>query len=99
MKVEYFPRKNGYISKRNIELFEELVQPCYSKVSKCQAWETSTDPGSYLTRVAHFNSEKIDVLMKTWWINSYTFFGMLAGIFVFLFSNNLSISIYCLRIY
>ena len=96
MKIEYFPRKNGYISKRNVELFEERVQPCHSKVSKR---ETSTDPGSYLTRVAHFNSEKIDVLMKTWRINSYTFFGMLARIFVFLFSNNLSISIYCLRIY
>ena len=30
MKIEYFPRKNGYISKRNVELFEERVQPCHS---------------------------------------------------------------------
>ena len=28
MKVEYFPTKNWYISKRNMELFEDRVQPC-----------------------------------------------------------------------
>ena len=28
MKVEYFPRENWYISKRNIELFEDRVQQC-----------------------------------------------------------------------
>ena len=37
MKVEYFPTKNWYISKRNMELFEDRVQPCHWKVSKCQA--------------------------------------------------------------
>ena len=37
--------------------------------------------------------------MKTWWINIFTFFEMLARIFVFLFSNNRSISVYCLGIY
>ena len=29
MKVEYFPRKNWNISKRNMELFEDRVQPCH----------------------------------------------------------------------
>ena len=29
MKVEYFPTKNWCISKRNIELFEDRVQPCH----------------------------------------------------------------------
>ena len=29
MKVEYFPRKNWYISERNMELFEERVPPCH----------------------------------------------------------------------
>ena len=43
--------------------------------------------------------KKIDEWMKTWWINIFTFFEMLARIFVFLFSNNRSISIYCLGIY
>ena len=28
MTVEYFPKKNWYISKRNVELFEDRVQPC-----------------------------------------------------------------------
>ena len=37
MKVEYFPTKNWYISKRNMELFEDRVQPCHWKVFKCQA--------------------------------------------------------------
>ena len=27
MKVEHFPMKNQYISKRNMELFEDRVQP------------------------------------------------------------------------
>ena len=38
MKVEYFPTKNWYISKRNMELFEDRVQPCHWKVFKkgCQ---------------------------------------------------------------
>ena len=29
MKVEYFLTKNRYISKRNMELFEDHVQPCH----------------------------------------------------------------------
>ena len=29
MKVEYFPAKNWYISKRNMELFEDRVQLCH----------------------------------------------------------------------
>ena len=29
MKVEYFPTKNWYISKRNVELFVDRVQPCH----------------------------------------------------------------------
>ena len=37
MKVEYFPTRNWYISKRNMELFEDRVQPCRWKVFKCQA--------------------------------------------------------------
>ena len=37
MKVEYFPRKNWHISKRNVELFEDREKPCHWKVSKCQA--------------------------------------------------------------
>ena len=37
--------------------------------------------------------------MKTWWINIFTFFEMLARIFVFLLSNNRSISAYCHGIY
>ena len=45
-------------------------------------------PWSYLTRMANFNLKKIDEWMKTWWINIFTFFEMLARIFVFLFSNN-----------
>ena len=28
MKVEYFPAKNWYNSKRNMELFEDRVQLC-----------------------------------------------------------------------
>ena len=38
MKVEYFPTKIWYISKRNMELFEDRVQPCHWKVFKrgCQ---------------------------------------------------------------
>ena len=32
MKVEYFPTKNWYSSKRNMELFEDRVQPCHWKV-------------------------------------------------------------------
>ena len=31
MKVEYFPTKNRYSSKRNTELFEDRVQPCHLK--------------------------------------------------------------------
>ena len=38
MKVEYFATKNWYISKRNMELFEDRVQPCHLKVFKCQAF-------------------------------------------------------------
>ena len=38
MKVEYFPTKNWYISKRNMELFVDRVQPCHWKVFKCQAF-------------------------------------------------------------
>ena len=38
MKVEYFPTKDWYISKRNMELFEDRVQPCHCKVFKCQAF-------------------------------------------------------------
>ena len=38
MKVEYFTTKNWYISKRNMELFEDRVQPCHLKVFKCQAF-------------------------------------------------------------
>ena len=37
MKVEYFPRKIWYISKRNMELFEDRVQPCHLKIPKCEA--------------------------------------------------------------
>ena len=29
MKVEYFPRKNWHISKRNVELFEDREKPCH----------------------------------------------------------------------
>ena len=29
MKVEYFPTKTWCISKRNMELFEDRVQPCH----------------------------------------------------------------------
>ena len=32
MKVEYFTTKNWYISKRNMELFEDRVQPCHPRV-------------------------------------------------------------------
>ena len=38
MKVEYFPTKDWYISKRNMELFEDRVQLCHCKVFKCQAF-------------------------------------------------------------
>ena len=38
MKVEYFTTKNWYISKRNMELFEDRVQPCHLKVFKRQAF-------------------------------------------------------------
>ena len=31
MKVEYFTTKNWYISKRNMELFEDRVQPCHPR--------------------------------------------------------------------
>ena len=34
MKVEYFPMKNWYISERNMELFEDRVQPCPLKSFK-----------------------------------------------------------------
>ena len=37
--------------------------------------------------------------MKTWWINIFTFLGMLARIFIFLFRNNRPLSVYCLGIY
>ena len=37
MKVEYFPTKNLYISKRNMEFFEYRVQPYHRIVLKCQA--------------------------------------------------------------
>ena len=43
--------------------------------------------------------KKIDEWMKTWWINIFTFFEMLARIFVFIYSNNRSISVYRLGIY
>ena len=29
MKVEYFPRINWHISKRNVELFEDREKPCH----------------------------------------------------------------------
>ena len=38
MKIEYFPTKNWYISKRNMESFEDRVQSCHWKVFKCQAF-------------------------------------------------------------
>ena len=38
MKVEYFPTKNWYIPERNMELFEDRVQPCHRKIFKCQAF-------------------------------------------------------------
>ena len=37
MKEEYFPTKNWYISKRNMELFEDRVQPCHYNVFQCRA--------------------------------------------------------------
>ena len=38
MKVEYFTTKNWYISKRNMELFEDRVQPCHLKVFVSSVW-------------------------------------------------------------
>ena len=32
MKVEYFPTRNWYISKRNMMFFEDRIQPCHRKV-------------------------------------------------------------------
>ena len=43
--------------------------------------------------------KKNDEWMKTWWINISAFFEILARIFVFLFSNNRSISVCCLGNY
>ena len=37
MKEEYFPTKNWYNSKRNMELFEDRVQPCHYNVFQCRA--------------------------------------------------------------
>ena len=35
MKIEHFSTKNWYIWQRNVELYEDRVQPCHWK--KCQA--------------------------------------------------------------
>ena len=88
---------------------------CVTILICCFAWTTTSttlSSASSSPRAGNFNwplvlfnkdgklqFKKIDECMKTWWINIFTFFEMLARIFVFLFSNNRSISIYCLRIY
>ena len=63
------------------------------------AWAACADSWSYLARMENFDLNKIDEWMKTWWVNIFTFLEMLARIFVFLFSNNRSISVYCLGFY
>ena len=81
----------------------------------CFAWRTTSttlSSASSSPRAGNFNwplglfkkdgklqLKKIDEWMKTWWIDIFTFFEMLPKIFVFLFSNNRSISVYCLRTY
>ena len=80
-------------------LHGQQPQPLFRAQAPLHGQETSTDPWSYLTRMANFNLKKIDKWMKTWWINIFTFFEMLAKIFAFLFSNNRAISVYCLGIY
>ena len=49
MKVEYFPMKNQYISKRNMELFEDRVQPCQALEwlrTLCKMQTTDRRPGT-----------------------------------------------------
>ena len=88
---------------------------CVTILICCFAWTTTSttlSSASSSPRAGNFNwplvlfnkdgklqLKKIDEWMKTWWINIFTFFEMLARIFVFLFSNNRSISVYCLGIY
>ena len=88
---------------------------CVTILICCFAWITTSptlSSASSSPRAGNFNwplvlfnkdgklqLKKIDEWMKTWWINIFTFFEMLARIFAFLFSNNRSISVYCLGIY
>ena len=53
---------------------------------------------AWLAKMANF-TKKINVWMKTSWINIFTLLKKLARIFVFFFYNSPCISIYCLRIY
>ena len=52
MKVEYIPMKNQYISKRNMELFEDRVQP-YQALGQlrtlCEMQTTDRRPGTNQT--------------------------------------------------
>ena len=88
---------------------------CITILICCFVWTTTSttlSSASSSPRAGNFNwplflfnkdgklqLKKIDEWMKTWWINIFTFFEMLARIFVFLFSNNRSISVYCLGMY
>ena len=88
---------------------------CITILICCFAWTTTSttlSSASSSPRAGNFNwplvlfnkdgklqLKKIDEWMKTWWINIFTFFEILARIFVFLFSNNRSLSVHCLVIY
>ena len=66
-------------------LHGQQPRPLFRAQAPLHGQEILTDPWSYLTRMANFNLKKIDEWMKTWWINIFTFFEILARIFVFLF--------------
>ena len=67
--------------------FAKITTSIFRAQASLHGQETSTDPCSYLTKIAHFNLKKKK-------IDFFTLLGMLARIFVFLFRNNRSLSVY-----
>ena len=66
-------------------LHGQQPRPPFRAQAPLHGQETSTESWSYGLkdgpRMANFNKKKIDVGMKTWWINIFTFLKMLARIF------------------
>ena len=50
-------------------LHGQQPRPLFRAQAPLHGEEISTDPWSYLTTIANFNEKKIDVWMKSWWIN------------------------------